>query len=165
VSACVVCNDIVLSGFVEEEAKKGTRNSLIASKATIRGYPLTSTRVNSHLKHSPVEVPDPYSVPKERTPVDKPIISKRDAAAIIKDRLLDALEARENSDEGLDILNKDLQPALKSALAAQGMEDKREQKKVTQNFWVQLYTGQQGELPQLDDGVTVEGQAVDVTDG
>jgi hypothetical protein len=161
-SACAICNDIVLDGFVAEEAKKGTRTSLIASKASIRGFPLTATRVTSHLKHSPVEVPDPYSVSKEQTPVDKPIISKRDAAAIIKDRLLDALEARENSDEGLDILAKDLQPALKSALAAQSMEDKREQKKVTQNFWVQLYTGQQGELPLLDDGNTVEGVAVEV---
>jgi hypothetical protein len=129
---------------------------------TIRGYPTTAARITGHLKHAPVEVPDPYSVSKEQTPVDKPIISKRDAAAIIKDRLLDALDARADSDEGLDILAKDLQPALKSALAAQGMEDKREQKKVTQNFWVQLYTGQQGEVPLLDDGNTVEGVAVEV---
>jgi len=161
VSACVICNDLVLNGFVAEEAQKGTRNSLIASKASIRGYPLTGMRVTSHLKHAPVEEIDPYSVPKDPKP-EKPAISKRDAAAIIKDRLLDALEARENSEEGLDILDKDLQPALKSALAAQSMEDKREQKKVTQNFWVQLYTGQQGELPQLDDGVTIDGQAVEV---
>lgn len=89
---------------------------------------------------------------------------KRDAAILIKNRILDAVEKGDQSENGLDILDKDLQSALSTALKAQAIEDKRETKKVTQNFWVELGAGLFQERHLLPEGDVIEGVAHEVTD-
>jgi hypothetical protein len=103
--------------------------------------------------------------------------TKRDAAAIIKGRVLDALEARpdragqwvgEGADKtwlpASDILDKDLQPALNTALGAQKIEDAREKVKSKQGSAelafaiIGMIAGKSLPVLELEDGLTIEGE-------
>ncbi len=147
---CKVCDDKAVCLLVDRYLEQNITYATIARTLALGGSPVSADVVSKHAKH--------------RVPSVNPDVkaTKRDAALIIKGKVLDALESKESNPD-FDILDKELQPALKTALAAQALEDKREQKKVTQNFWLNLYTGQQGELAQLDDGNTIEGK-FDVVD-
>jgi len=149
-TGCRICDDKVLRRAVDEEIAKGLAYAGTARLMTARGFPLSPTTVSSHVNGRHKE--DYAPVPAAAT------VSKRDAAAIIKNRLLDAIEA----DPDLDILDRDVQSALSTALKAQGLEDKREQKKVTQNFWLSVGAGLQGVSGLLEDSNTIEGTAVEV---
>lgn len=74
---------------------------------------------------------------------------------------------REDADwsEYFDILDKDMQSAIGSILKAQGLADKNENAKVAQKIdMFRLMLGADGGLapPELTDGMTVEGEAVEV---
>jgi len=144
---------------VDEELTKGMAYAQLARLMKMRGFPVSDATISSHDKHR-----HEYALPEAANTRT----AKRDAAAIIKNRLLDAIEAQDASVDGLDILNKDLQPALKTALSAQNIEDKREAQR-KQHSTVEVLTALLGALRgegapplQLDDGMTVEGEAVEV---
>ena len=156
-TGCKICDDKAACLTIDRYLDQHVFYATIARALTLADWPVTAVTVANHDKH--------------RVPGVNPEIKagKRDAAVIIKGKVLDALEARESFIDpttgvelGFDILDKDLQPALKTALAAQSIEDRREQKKPQQNFWIQLYTQSQEIAPLLDAGDVIEGEATEV---
>jgi hypothetical protein len=160
---CKICDDKAACLTIDRYLDQHINYATISRALTLADWPVSAGTVSDHDKHRVKGVN-----PEIRA-------GKRDAAIIIKDRVLDALALVPESDgqwiDGADgerhfipggsILDKNLQPALNTALKAQALEDKREQKKVVQNFWVQLYTGQQSPAL-LSDGTMIEGEATEV---
>ena len=155
-----IADDAAARWQVDRLLDQGKSFTFIAQTLTYGGFTVTPDTVSKYAG-------DFWKKVSEEGVAQPPRPSRRDAAALIKDRMLDAIEYREqikHLDTGtpiFDILDKDLQPALKTALAAQYIEDRREQKKPQQNFWIQLYTQSQ-EIPALGDGATIEGESVEL---
>ena len=165
---CKICDDKAVCLTADRYLDQGVSASLIARTLTLGGWPVTAPTVGKHKAHYTRGV----------NPDLKP--SRRDAAIIIKGRILDALEEVEerpgtwmDDDEGHrvyvkggSILDKDLQPALGTALKAQALEDRREAAK-SKGGAVQVLTallaalrGEQ--VPLLEDGNTIEGDFSEV---
>jgi hypothetical protein len=122
---------------------------------TARGFTVSADIVNRHRKEDHRK--DYEQAPLTRNEANQ---QRRDAARIIKAKTLDALEAAQPTDF---VDNKGVRDVAQLALKAQGMEDKREQKKAQVNFWIELYSGQQAETPVLlEDPTVIEGEAVEV---
>lgn len=132
----------------------------ISRYAQDAGLALTAEVVNRHKRHY-----------KDGRPVVPPGARKRDAAIIIKERVLDALdkveeEERQSGNEtGAWVLNKDLQPALRTALAAQNTEDTREKSRATKGTAevafaiIAMLRGDATPQPMaIDDGMTLDGE-------
>jgi len=91
-------------------------------------------------------------------------LSKTDAAAYVKDALMGALAGR----SGELLLDKDIQPAIANLLRAEGQIEAREKAKAKSGdaeFAMALFrfiTGQAPRTPQIEDGMTIEGEAVEL---
>src|SRR3989337_30250 len=110
---CTVCANVTLRGTIDRSLELDITAAGISRQLAEFGATVSPEVINRHKQHYvPV-------VPKEQRQ------TKRDAAAIIKGRVLDALDARPDragqwvGDEpnrvwlpASDILDKDLQPAL-----------------------------------------------------
>lgn len=174
IKRCKVCREPERRRLIEADYEGGLTPAAIARRMVAAGWDITSPTVVSHLKEHYIKMP-PSSIAK----------NKRDASVIIRDAQLDALDTRERDfeirrqllrsdgvDEAaimelyppFDILNKDLQPALKTALMAQKNIDSKEIKQNNQK--IDLYRlmlgGPEGNLmlaPKhlLGDGSTIEG--------
>lgn len=148
---CKVCDDKAAALTIDKYLDQGLTFATIARALTLEGFAVGSGVISTHDKHRT----------KGMKADAKP--TKRDASIIIKNKLLDALEQVEQETDPLTgeadgsfILSKHIQPALNTALKAQAIEDKREQKKVTQNFWFEL-AGSMVQVKALPDPTVVEG--------
>ncbi len=165
---CTICDNPVRAQIVNPLLDQKMTSVGIERYAAEAGIKITADVINRHKKHYKAEYVRP------------PGTSKRDAAIIIKNRVLDALERVEDRPgqwigEGEDrtwvpgssILDKDLQPALRTALDAQKTEDAREkakQGKGTAELAFAIIAMLEGRPPMLalDDGMTIDGEAVEV---
>lgn len=152
---CKVCDDKAAALTIDRYLEQDLNYSTIARSLTLGGFPVSAPTISAHDKH--------------RAPSVDPRIGagKRDAAKIIKGKVLDALEkvGEAEDNDGTFILNAQLQPALATALKAQAIEDKREQTKANAGvtFVLQLAAAL-GERLALPDPNVVEGHAVEVLD-
>lgn len=155
-TGCKVCDDKAVHLLVDRYLDQKIKYTTIARTLTLGGFQVSDGTISTHDRHRV------KSLPAEAKP------SKRDAAAFIKGRVMDRLEKLSEEvdpvtgESRLDILDKDLQPALSTALKAQALEDKREQKKVVQNFWFELGGAIFDETPMLGDGTIIEGEVVEI---
>jgi hypothetical protein len=148
VTGCKVCDDIALKGGVDELLEGKAPYTQIARRMTARGFPVSADIVSSHDKHR-----HEYPTKSQTT------IERRDVAAIIRDKMTQTIVAMNPG----DMFEKDLQPALGTALKAQAIIDKRETKKPQQNFFIELYMGQRvGPAALLDDPNVIDGEATEV---
>lgn len=151
-TGCKVCDDKAARLTIDAYLEQGLTYTTIARSLTLRGFDVSDVTISNHNKHR-----SPSVDPRIKAP-------KRDAAIIVKNKVLDALEAME---EG-DILDKDLQPALNTALKAQAIEDKREAVKAKTTSAdmaraiLAALTGAGVPTPQLEDGKTIEGEFEEV---
>lgn len=159
---CSVCSaGISIARYVDASADL-TAAALSRQAATV-GMDLSADRILTHRAHRKAE--EPAGVAK----------TKRDFAALMRDRIADAVEkiepvVAEDGTEYDPILHKDLQPAIASGLKAQAIIDKREQVKGGKGnaelafaIIAMLTGGTPPPVAALDDGNTIEGTAVDVT--
>ena len=165
---CKVCDDKAVCLTVDRYLDQGLSCLLISQTLTLGGWAVAAPTVSRHKLHYTRGV----------NPDLKP--SRRDAAIIIKNRVLDALELVEERPgewltdaegnrvymKGGSILDKDLQPALGTALKAQALEDKRELAKAkggAVQVLTALLAALRGEpVLLLEDGNMIEGDAVEV---
>lgn len=152
---CSICKNDTLRGTIDRALELGLSNAGISRQLADFGATVDPVVIGRHKTHW-VKLKPPEM---QHT--------KRDAAIIIKERLLDALDYRDASDGGLDILDKDLQPALTTALKAQGLQDSREKAKAKTGtaelaFAIIRMLGGQASIAQLDDGLTIDGEFEEV---
>jgi len=150
---CTICANPMLAGLVNPLIDQRMFATSISSYANDAGISVSPEVINRHKQH--------YVANKQLKAPDG--VGPRDAATIIKKRILDALD---NSPcyEGEGILNKDVQPALRTALAAQKTEDERERAKTQKGTAelafaiIAMITGSAPQdVPLIDDGMTFEG--------
>lgn len=152
---CMVCDDKLACRAVDEELEKGMSGAAVARLMTLRGFQVTAPTINEHNKHrQPMATPD-----VART--------KKDLATLLRDKIMEKVE---NNPE-FDILDKEVQPALKTGLMAEGLIDKRvartDDKKAAIQIAVLLAGGPAGLLapPDLrgdEDDNVIDGEAVEV---
>lgn len=160
---CKVCDDKIARRAIDEELSKGLSYAAIARLMTLRGWPVTDKTVGDHRQHA-VPLPPPGVATR-----------KRDAAIMLLDRMVSAVESLPEPPEGErdPILDRHLQPALQTALKAQALVDRREartdDRKAAFQLQVLLAGGPAGLLapPDLvdaseDDENVIEGEAVEV---
>lgn len=118
--------------------------------------------------------PDVISRHRKHYADDRPLAPKgtrkADLAVLVRDRAVDMFE-----NEDLDLRNKDHAAGIGAGLKAQALLDGREKLKAKTGQTLELLAGLRALLsgglvpvadaPQLEDGVTVEGEFEDVTDG
>lgn len=130
---CKICRAPNRRRLIEADWADGVSAVGIAATMVDAGWPITSQTILKHLK----EHAGPGAA--SRQPPDLP---KRDAAIFFRDRIMDAIEEAEktpklravkNSEGGwdteevpFDILDKDLQGAIGTALKAESIIQKRE---------------------------------------
>lgn len=148
----MICDDKVAKRAIDEDLERGLTFVGLARLMTLRGFAVSAATVGHHNSHREPSVRSDAKV------------AKRDAAIIIRDKLLDAMDVAEGDENSrFHILAKDSQGAIANALKAQVVIDKRDNVKVQNNFWVNLYTGQQTERPVLlDDPSIFEGRATEI---
>lgn len=142
-----------------------------ARQARLRAEKKAARELEAQLGLPPMSTDRPVGAPPETR------AGKRDAAEIIKNRVLDALANISESEgewidgadgerhfiRGSSILSKDLQPALGTALKAQALEDKREAtKKGSVTFVLQLAAAMGERMALLTGGEVIEGEATEI---
>jgi len=134
---CVICKAGERARLIEADWASGMSAKGIAIRMTEAGWPITGPTVLNHLKKHV-----PLAATRQNTPVG---MSRRDTTVFIQDRILGEIELRERAfrtaleeagdDEDAikevmrhrpNILDKDLQPALNTALKAEAIIVKRE---------------------------------------
>ena len=152
---CTICRNATLRATIDRGLEIGLSNAGISRQLAEFGAAVEPTVIGRHKTHW-VKLKPPEM---QHT--------KRDAAIIIKEKLLNAIEDREAGPDGLNILDKDLQPALTTALKAQGLQDSREKAKAKTGtaelaFAIIRMLGGQAPVAALDDGLTIEGDFEEV---
>ena len=171
IPTCKICDHPGRARLIEADWADGKSAPYIAAEMEAGGWKVTPATILKHLKH----------VPGAATRKNVPIpagLRGRDAAEYIKNRILDAVDSVENrlrseaeaegkTYSGEFILDKDLQPALGTALKAEGIKIKREDVASKRQIGLfQLMLGNGGKAPPhlIGDGMTIEGEFTDVTD-
>ena len=149
-TGCKICDDKVACRAIDDELERGMTYSSISRLMTLRGFSVGPATVSSHSGHrAPSAHPDAVK-------------QKRDFAIMVRDKAADLLE------EGrLDLVNKDRVPGINAGLKAQATIDRREQNKqrgAASEVLTALLAALRGEAPvlQIEDGMTIEGEAVEV---
>jgi hypothetical protein len=134
---CVICRAPERARLIEADWAGGLSATAIAATMTEAGWPITAATVLSHLKKHV-----PYAATRQNVPAG---LSRRDTTVFIQTRILDEVELREkafrmaleeagDNEEAIkeamrnrpNILDKDIQPALNTALKAEAIIVKRE---------------------------------------
>lgn len=129
--------------------------AFIARVMTARGFKVSADVVSKHSRHRHEYAPPPTAAPNTE---------RRDIAKLLQQRMGDAIATMPDD----ELFDKDNQSAIGNALKAQNIIDKREiaQKKQTgADVLLSLLAALRGEgrpAPQLEDGMTIEGEAVEV---
>jgi hypothetical protein len=160
---CSICKaGISVARYVDASADLSA--AALSRQAAAVGMDLSTDRIATHRKHRAEE--EPARIAK----------NGKDFAVLMRDRIADAVEQlkpeeREDGSQGLDpILMKDLQPAINSGLKAQAILDSREKAAAKKGnaelafAIIAMLTGHGGPVPALEDGMTIEGTAVEVDD-
>ena len=126
---CMICREPGRARLIEADWASGRHANQISKAMTAAGWPVAAGTIIRHLKE---HVPGAYN----RT--NEPLgTGRRNAAVFVKDRIMLQVESLERAErikaenEGREpdlsfILAKDLQPALNTAIRAEGIEVKRE---------------------------------------
>lgn len=163
---CMICSDTTARRAIDEELAKGMTGAGLARLMTLRGFEVSPNVVNEHNKHRTPEPP-----PGARLVARDAAIFVRDAQMKALQTLVDLPNPTDPDLPNLTILQKDLQPAVKSMLTAQRDLDKRVGKTNDQKTRVavaMLLSGAHGGLSavpeylQIDDGRTIEGEFEEV---
>lgn len=157
---CSVCSaGIALVRWVDGAPEPSA--AALSRQAQALGMDLSPERINTHRKH------------RKEEGVTAPAKTKRDAAIFIRDKMMEKLEAldaepTEDGKDNLVILHKDFQPAVNSMLKAQSLLDSREKAQKgggSAELAFAILRMLRGESPEplaLDDGMTIDGEAVDL---
>lgn len=138
---------------MDELLDKKETFAFIGRVMTARGWPVSAGVVSSHAKHRH-EYQSASSAPTPST-------EKRDIAKLLQDRMGRAIEVMPEA----DLFDKDNQAAISNALKAQAQIDKREmarQKAGSAELAWALLGLLSAPPPQLEDGLTIEGEAHEV---
>lgn len=144
--------------YVDASITRGLSNVAIAAGFAEAGGKLDKDVVGRHKSGHYIKPIDP----------DAPTPTNRDLAIIMRDKVVEAIEPM--SGEALLLFGKDMAPMVSQGLKAQALVDKREQvnKKLgiaAGALSLQMWLAGLSETappPELDDGNTIEGKAVEV---
>lgn len=155
---CLICKNPPLRDYVDGGLNKGLSNSGIAAAFEAAGGKLDPEVVGRHKNNHWVKPVRP----------DGPKPTQRDLNIMVRDKVADAIE--DIPGEGLLLMGKEMGPALNAGLKAQAALDKREatNKKLgiaagalSLQAWL-AGLGDRPEPPELEDGNTIEGTAVEL---
>lgn len=155
---CRICGVPALRDYVDSALNKGLSNRAISAGIEAVGGTLDPDIVARHKKAH-------WTAPVRE---GAPTPTKRDLAIMVQEKVADALE--DMPGEGILLMGKELAPAINAGLKAQAMLDKREavNKKLgiaagalSLQMWL-AGLGSAPPPPELDDGNTIEGEAVEV---
>lgn len=173
---CKICRMPGRRRLIEADWAAGMSAVGIAANMTDSGWAITSGTVIKHLKE--------HAGPEAAIRVP-PTLKKRDAAVFFRERIMDRIEELETGDgpkqmiavrgpEGIeyvekdfDILDKDLQPAINTALKAETQIEAREARKDAKQIGLLVLmlggAGSDGLAPEeLSDGMVIDGEATEV---
>ena len=170
---CMICQEPERARLIEADWVGGMTAAGIATRMTAAGWPIVGGTVLNHLKKHVKDAATRSNVPAG--------LGRRDAAVFIRDRILDEVERREQAfrmavEDGMpddvidtlrpDILDKDLQPALNTAIKAEAVVAKREDSQSKRKIDLfKLMLGDAGGLAPkglIGDGLTIEGEFEEV---
>lgn len=146
---CSVCSKPALAKFVD--SSPDLTAAALSRQAEQIGMALSAERILNHRKHA--QAHDHL----------KPAKTKRDFAVLVQEKAIEQLESGE-----LDLRDKDSVPGVNAGLKAQAILDKREDrnKRNTQSeALVALLAALRGdpyEPLMLDDGMTIDGEAIEL---
>lgn len=158
---CRVCGSPALLDYVNGGLNKGLSARAIAAGIEAMGGNIDPDTISRHkAKHWTAPVREGAPQP-----------TQRDLAIIMRDKVVEAVA--DVPAEALLLMGKEFAPMIGKGLQAQSMLDKREaiNKKLgiaAGALSLQMWLAGLGETeppPELDDGNTIEGEAVEVTDG
>ena len=155
---CLICKNTALRLFVDDSITRGLSNAGIAASVAEMGGKLDPDVVGRHKSAHYVKPVDP----------DAPQPTKRDLALIMRDKVAEAVEPLDP--QALLAMGKELAPMVGKGLQAQAILDKRDaiNKKLgiaAGALSLQMYLAGLKDAappPELEDGRTIEGEAVDV---
>lgn len=147
---CSICKaGVSLVRYVD--ASPDLTAAALSRQAALVGMGLSAERILTHRKHRKAE--EPASIAK----------NKRDFAIVVRDRALSMMDSEE-----LALDNKDLVPGINAGLKAQSIIDSREKQKAKHGSAelafaiIQMLSGRSPDVPQLEDGNTIEGEFEEV---
>lgn len=155
---CLICNNAPLRAFVDAALNKGFTNAGIAASVEQMGGKLDPVVVGRHKHGHWVRPMDP----------DAPKMTKGDLAILVRDKVYEAVEGKDP--DMLLLMGKELAPMIGKGLQAEAIIDKREatNKKLglaagalSLQAWI-AGLGSAPTPPELEDGLTIEGTAVEV---
>ena len=155
---CLICSNEALRGYVDAGLNRGLSNAGIAAGLEAAGGKLDPDVVSRHKARHWVKPVDP----------DAPKPTNRDLALIMREKVADAVQ--DMDPQALLFMGKDLAPMVGKGLQAQAILDKREatNKKLgiaagalSLQAWL-AGLGTAPPPPELDDGDTIEGEAVEL---
>lgn len=155
---CLICNNPALRSYVDDALDKGITMVGIAASIEALGGKLDPEVIGRHKNNG-------HWVKKVQTE-HKP--TNRDLAIMVRDKVADAIE--DIPGEGLLLMGKEFAPALNAGLKAQAAIDKKAATQAKLGLEagalsLQLHLAGLRDLPpppELDDGNTIEGEAVEV---
>lgn len=153
---CLICKNPALRDYVDGGLNKGLSNAGIAAGIEAAGGKLDPDVVSRH-RHA-------HWIKPMREDAPKP--TSRDLAIMVRDKIADAVEPM--SGEAILLLGKDMAPAINAGLKSQAILDKREQSQARLGIAagalsLQMWLNGLRDAPpppELDDGNTIEGEAV-----
>lgn len=149
---CTICANPTAKRLINGSLDDGMTAASISRQLEAVGATVTADTISRHRKHY-----------RDGEPLAPKGTRKADLAILVRDRAVDMFE-----NEELDLRNKDHAAGIGAGLKAQGLLDGREKLKAKTGQTLELLAGLRallsGALPplQLDDGNTVEGEAVEV---
>lgn len=148
---CKVCDSTPLRSMIDPLLDEGMSGRGIERALADIGVSIMDETVLRHKSHY-----KDTSKPPPRT-------RKRDFAILVRDKAFDEFEAGR-----LDLGDKDVVPGINAGLKAQSIIDGREKARSKQGnaelafAIIQMLGGGQAPVPQLDDGLTIEGEYSEV---
>lgn len=149
---CSTCALPAVRRFVD--ASPDMTAAALSRQAAEVGMDISTERILNHRKHLAAE-----------PPVRPKYERKVDFAIKVRDRAADMFD-----NEQLDLSNKDHVPGISAGLKAQSLLDGREKAKARQGTAelafaiIAMLTGAQPAALEIEDGLTIEGDAVEVDD-
>ena len=158
-TACVVCAIPAMVLYVNTLLDKGLSNAAIARGVVDMGGKLDPERIARHKR-------DHWVKPVVK---DGPQPTKRDLAILVADKTYDMVDGM--TPDALMVFGKDVAPIIGRGLAAQALIDKREVNDrklgiaagaLSLQVWLAGLGDQTKPPAELDDGLTIDGDAVEV---
>lgn len=155
---CLICKNAALRTYVDDSITRGFSNAGISAAIEAVGGKLDPDVVSRHKAGHYIKPAEP-GVPKA---------TKRDLAIIMRDKVADAVGDLDPN--ALLFMGKDLAPMVGKGLQAQTILDKRDAVNrklgiaagaLSLQAWL-AGLGDRPQPPELDDGNTVDGEAVEV---